>query len=68
MARVKRDLSKAICPECGKVGGIKEIRYGMPGEEFNFEKYIVGGCMPMKATIGCVKCEWAGMRKDLREN
>ena len=30
----------------------------MPGDNFNFEKFHVGGCIPSKATVHCSKCEW----------
>jgi hypothetical protein len=44
------------------VGTLREIVYGMPGPDFEFEKYIVGGCCVTDEDpeIGCLKCEWAG--------
>jgi len=35
----------------------------MPGPDFDFDKYIVGGCCVTEVDpdIGCVKCDWRGM-------
>ena len=57
-------LRRTACPQCGEVG-LQKIMYGMPSDEFNFEKYIVGGCMPSEADIGCRACEWSGTREEL---
>ena len=34
----------------------------MPGEDFDFDRYIVGGCCVTDndPEIGCVKCGWEG--------
>ena len=57
-------LSTASCPTCGEIGGLKRILFGMPGEDFDFEKYIVGGCIVSEVDpeVGCVNCGWEGMR------
>jgi hypothetical protein len=36
----------------------------MPGEDFDFEKYIVGGCVITgdDPEIGCAECRWEGKR------
>jgi hypothetical protein len=47
MAREKhrRSTNLVVCPECGQVGTLRTILYGMPDPEvFDFEKYAVGGC------------------------
>jgi hypothetical protein len=46
MEAKKRVALKALtCPECGQVGTLRKILYGMPDPEtFDFEKYAVGGC------------------------
>jgi hypothetical protein len=41
--------------------GLKRIIYGMPDEDFPFEKYIAGGCIMSEADIGCTKCDWVGI-------
>ena len=66
-SRKRSRLSTASCPSCGEVGGIKKILYGMPGQDFDFEKYIVGGCVVSEVDpeVGCVKCDWEGMRREL---
>ena len=57
-------LSITPCPSCGEVGGLKRILYGMPGQDFNYGKYIVGGCVISERDpeIGCVNCGWEGLR------
>ena len=58
----KRGLARFQCPGCGALGVIREIAYGMPGEDFDFDRYIVGGCCVTDndPEIGCVKCGWEG--------
>jgi transposase-like protein len=34
---------RLICPTCNSPE-IKEIAYGFPGADFDFDKYVVGGC------------------------
>lgn len=66
MARTRKRvrLSAASCPSCGQKGQLKKIIYGMPVQDFDFEKYIVGGCCVtgQDPEIGCVECGWEGMR------
>ncbi len=54
-----------VCPGCGEKGGMKKILYGMPDDEFDFEKYIVGGCIVTGSDpqVGCTKCGWEGEHK-----
>ena len=60
-------LSITPCPSCGEVGGLKRILYGMPGQDFDHEKYIVGGCVISESDpeIGCTHCDWAGFKESL---
>lgn len=60
-------LSTSSCPSCGGIGSLKKIVYGMPNSDFDFERYIVGGCCVTKRhpEIGCIKCGWKGMRQSL---
>jgi len=66
MAEMRRRvrLSTASCPQCKTVGKLKKIVFGMPGEDFDFEKYIVGGCVITgdDPEIGCAECRWEGKR------
>ena len=34
-------------------------------DNFDFEKYFVGGCIPDVADVACPQCEWAGLRDEL---
>lgn len=66
----RRRINSLICPECGVIGTIRQILYGMPDPDvFDFEKYAVGGCcMNGDGTdpdTQCRNCEWEGLRKDL---
>jgi hypothetical protein len=57
-------LSAASCPKCLEKGTLKRILYGMPGFDFDHEKYIVGGCVvsDFDPEIGCTRYGWEGMR------
>lgn len=57
-------LSSVPCPGCGDLG-LKRIIYGMPSDNFEFEKFIVGGCIMSDFDIACKKCGWTGERKKL---
>ena len=30
----------------------------MPGDDFDFAKFHVGGCIPDNATVHCSNCDW----------
>jgi len=66
----QRALKMLDCPECGQIGTLRTILYGMPDPEtFNFEKYAVGGCCitgdGLDPDVQCRNCDWEGFRKDL---
>jgi hypothetical protein len=56
--------SKLICPMCLQEGVLQDIVYGMPGDDFDFEKYAVGGCLieENQPDIRCRGCGWSGLR------
>lgn len=63
-------IRSLICPQCGAIGTMRQILYGMPDPEvFDFEKYAVGGCCingdGSDPDIQCRSCEWEGFRRDL---
>ncbi len=60
----RKRLGAVSCPGCGDQG-LQRIIYGMPSEDFEFDKYIVGGCVMADYDIGCKKCGWTGMRDEL---
>jgi predicted RNA-binding Zn-ribbon protein involved in translation (DUF1610 family) len=43
--QVKLEGMRKHCPRCAKETVVKKIIYGMPSDDFNFEKYEVGGCL-----------------------
>lgn len=66
----RTSIKKLFCPECGEVGTLRKIIYGMPDpESFDFEKYAVGGCCisgdGSDPDVQCKSCDWSGFRKDL---
>ena len=68
--RRRRSIKLMPCPECGQVGTLRKIIYGMPDpESFNFEKYAMGGCCMngdgSDLDISCRECDWSGFREDL---
>jgi len=74
MGDVKRWMLKAVCPQCGAEGRIREILLGMPmGDAFEAAQrveLILGGCMidlnkPRRAH-GCLDCGWEGAFKNGR--
>jgi len=48
---------KLVCPDCNS-SEVKEIAYGFPGSEFDFDKYEVGGCCVTDndPEYKCIKC------------
>jgi hypothetical protein len=68
----RRALKMLICPECGQIGTLRTILYGMPDPEtFDFEKYAVGGCCVspggIDPDVNCRACDWSGFRDALEE-
>ena len=60
----RKQLRVLACPVCG-TRGLKRILYGMPSDDFEFDQYIVGGCIMSEADIGCVKCDWSGVWEEM---
>ncbi len=71
MSRTRRRALKSLtCPECGQIGTLRKIVYGMPDPEiFNFEKYAVGGCCMngdgSDPAIPCRERGWEGVRESI---
>ena len=66
----RRSLKLLTCPECGQMGTLRKILYGMPDPDtFDFEKYAVGGCClngdGTDPDVACKECDWEGMRDRL---
>lgn len=49
---------KPSCPNCHSSEYLRPILYGMPSEDFDYEKFEVGGCIPSEASVRCSKCDW----------
>jgi hypothetical protein len=56
--QVKFEGMRKHCPSCAKETDVKKIIYGMPSDDFNFEKYEVGGCLMEEnaPTHMCTEC------------
>lgn len=68
--RPRRSIQLLICPDCGQIGTLRKIIYGMPDPEtFDFEKYAVGGCCMngdgSDPDVSCKECGWEGLRDKL---
>ncbi len=57
-----------FCPKCNEMGKVKEILYGMPSEDYNQDKYVLGGCCIEEndPEIKCTGCDWVGMMEEVR--
>jgi hypothetical protein len=57
-----------FCPKCNEMGKVKEILYGMPSEDYNQNKYVLGGCCVEEndPEIQCTECDWVGMMEEVR--
>lgn len=65
MSGVTKWMESIECPECGDVGTIRKILWGMPTQEaFESGDYIIGGCLVRgdgnDPTYGCTMCSWEG--------
>jgi hypothetical protein len=73
MSKTRRHaLKMLVCPECGQIGTLRKIIYGMPDPEgFDFEKYAVGGCCMngdgSDPDVSCRECDWSGFRDKVEE-
>ena len=69
----RKDMRALMCPECQEIGTLRKIIYGLPDpENFDFEKYAVGGCCisgdGRDPDIQCRSCDWSGFRASLIPN
>ena len=59
-----------FCPKCNEMGKVKEILYGMPSEDYDQEKYVLGGCCVdsegKDPEISCTNCDWSGQLEEVR--
>jgi hypothetical protein len=48
------------CPNCNTSENVREILYGMPSEEPDPMKYLIGGCCMESDSpdFRCLKCGW----------
>lgn len=62
-------LLTASCPRCGAVGHIKRILWGMPSNDVDLSRFIIGGCLidENESEVGCEQCNWVGLKKELEK-
>ena len=62
-------LRTLTCPKCQQKAFLQRILYGMPGSDFDFETYAVGGYLAetMHPAIACRECGWRGHRDSLED-
>jgi len=62
-------LPTLTCPKCLQEGVLQGIIYGMPGDDFDFEMYAVGGCLieENQPDLRCRDCGWSGLRVFLED-
>jgi hypothetical protein len=69
MSNVSKWMEAASCPECGEIGTIRKILWGMPTEEaFESGDFVIGGCTVqddgLDPKVGCLNCSWTGNYKN----
>jgi hypothetical protein len=66
-ATEREAFRKLTCPECLKVGVIRRILWGMPGEDFDHRRFASGGCVMNgdDPDVRCMECMWEGFRNQL---
>ena len=69
MSNVSKWMETTSCPECGEIGTIRKILWGMPTQEaFDSGDFVIGGCMVnadgSDPKVGCLECSWTGNYKN----
>lgn len=56
------------CPVCIDGGDLHKFVYGLPADDFDFEKFEVGGCVVYEEMpdYRCRKCDWRGTKAELK--
>ena len=62
MSKSRQKLSDMACNKCGAIGKFKRIIYGLPSDDFDFEKYAVGGCI-IEENAPDIQCKVCGARE-----
>ena len=69
MSNVSKWMVSTSCPECGEVGSIRKILWGMPTPQaFESGDFVIGGCIVQgdgsDPKFGCQSCSWTGNYKN----
>jgi hypothetical protein len=61
----RKQLRTLTCPKCQQKGLLKTILWGLPGDDFDHDKYASGGCIPPSdwpPDFRCSGCGFEGYR------
>lgn len=60
-------IRAAACPACGAKAVLRPIAYGLPGGDFDFDRYAVGGCVVYGGMpdVDCSACGWRGQVREV---
>jgi len=61
----RKQLRTLTCPKCQQRGLLRELLWGMPSDDFDHEKYALGGCVlpsPWPPDVRCSGCGYEGYR------
>jgi hypothetical protein len=50
------------CPKCGDTKSLRKVIWGMPSQEPDPKKYVLGGCCLPEVLheLECISCGWNG--------
>lgn len=56
-------LAVTECPQCNSKGSLRKILWGMPENEPDESKYVIGGCCISEndPDYACINCDWQGL-------
>jgi hypothetical protein len=67
MEKRRITVKTSPCPNCGVIGSLRRIVWGLPPEAIDLNKYAIGGCcIPENPPeLACTECPWSGHRGHL---
>ncbi len=67
MEKRRVTVKTSPCPNCGAMGSLRRIVWGLPAQAIDLEKFAIGGCcIPENPPeLACTECPWSGHRGHL---
>jgi hypothetical protein len=67
MVQRRITVKTSPCPNCGTVGSLRRIVWGLPAEAIDLDRFAIGGCcIPENPPeLACSECPWSGHRGQL---